>query len=126
MKRRNFFNTAAIGAVTCLRFPRSVGAQSTGDNSRTTCSEAADASKPTTPGEKQIMQAEFKPGDKVPVSGVYDVIHDKVDGSDHTAPHQVTAIAGTNFPRCRVCRGEVRFRLNRPVEHIQAHSDFKQ
>ena len=26
---------------------------------------------------------EFKPGEKVPVSGIYDVIHDKLDGHDH-------------------------------------------
>jgi hypothetical protein len=41
---------------------------------------------------------EFKPGDKVPTSGIYDVIHDKLDGDDHAHAHQVTAISGTVFP----------------------------
>ena len=127
MKRRHFFNTAAIGAVTWLRLPQSVASQSTDDNARTTgSSEAADVSKPSTPGGKQNMQAEFKPGDKAPVSGIYEVIHDKVDGREHALPHQVIAIAGTTFPGCRVCREHVRFRVIRAVERVQAHSDFKQ
>ena len=28
----------------------------------------------------------FKPGEKVPTSGIYDVIHDKLDGDDHAHP----------------------------------------
>jgi hypothetical protein len=35
---------------------------------------------------------EFKPGDQVPTSGIYDVIHDKLDGDDHAHPHRVVAI----------------------------------
>ena len=68
---------------------------------------------------------EFKPGDKVRASGIYDVIHDKLDGDDHAQPHQVTAVYGTIFPPCRGCHGEVRFRLHLAAEHIEAHGHFK-
>lgn len=68
---------------------------------------------------------EFKPGEKVPVSGIYDVIHDKLDNDDHAQSHQVTAVSGTVFPSCRGCRGEVRFRLHLAAEHIEAHGHFK-
>jgi len=68
---------------------------------------------------------EFKPGDKVPISGIYDVIHDKLDGDDHAHPHQVTAIAGAVFPSCRGCQAWVRFRLHQAAEHVDAHHHFK-
>ena len=67
---------------------------------------------------------EFKPGDKVPTSGIYDVIHDKLDGDDHAHPHQVTVISGTVFPPCRGCKGSVRFRLHQDAEHLDAHDHF--
>jgi len=66
----------------------------------------------------------FKPGEKVPTSGIYDVIHDKLDGDDHAHPHQVTAITGTVFPPCRGCKGSVRFRLHQAAEHLDAHDHF--
>ena len=67
---------------------------------------------------------EFKPGEKVPTSGIYDVVHDKLDGDDHADPHQVTAIADTDFPPCRGCKSSVRFRLHLAAEHLQAHNHF--
>jgi len=67
----------------------------------------------------------FKPGDTVPTSGIYDVIHDKLDGENHADPHQITAISSMVFPPCRVCQGWVRFRLHLPAEHIEAHDHFK-
>jgi len=67
---------------------------------------------------------EFKPGEKVPASGIYDVIHDRLDGDEHAHPHQVTAIAGTVFPPCRGCKGSVRFRLRQAAEHLDAHDHF--
>lgn len=66
----------------------------------------------------------FKPGEKVPTSGIYDVIHDKLDGDDHAHPHQVTVISGTVFPPCRGCKGSVRFRLHHAAEHLDAHDHF--
>lgn len=67
----------------------------------------------------------LKPGDRVPASGIYEVIHDKLDGDDHAHAHQVTAIAGTVFPPCRGCHGGVRFQLHLAAEHIEAHGHFK-
>jgi hypothetical protein len=66
----------------------------------------------------------FGPGDKVPASGIYDVIHDKLDGDEHAHPHQVTAIAGSVFPPCRGCQGSVKFRLHRAAEHLDEHDHF--
>jgi len=68
---------------------------------------------------------EFKPGQKVPASGIYDVVHDKLDGDDHALPHQVTAIAGKVFPPCRGCHGSVRFRLHQAAEHVEEHHHFE-
>lgn len=67
---------------------------------------------------------DFRPGEKVPTSGVYSVIHDKVDGHDHTEVHQLALTAGTEFPSCKVCRGWARFRLHHAVEPAGAHPDF--
>lgn len=68
----------------------------------------------------------LKPGDRVPASGIYEVIHDKLDGDDHAHAHQVTAVRGAVFPPCRGCRDSVRFRLNLAAEHVEAHDHFKQ
>jgi hypothetical protein len=67
---------------------------------------------------------EFKPGEKVPTSGIYEVIHDKLDGDRHALPHQVTAIVGEQFPLCRGCHGSVRFRLHQAAEHFEEHHHF--
>lgn len=63
---------------------------------------------------------EFMPGERAPTSGIYDVIHDKLDGDDHVQQHQVTAIAGAVFPRCKGCREWVRFRLYRAAVAVEA------
>ncbi|MGA2426379.1 MAG: hypothetical protein ABSG07_20450 [Terriglobales bacterium] len=63
----------------------------------------------------------FKPGDKVPHSGIYDVIHDPV----HTQRHQVTCVFDDTFPPCNHCGGHVRFRLAVKALHITHHDDFK-
>jgi hypothetical protein len=78
-------------------------------------------------GEAQVSNndQEFKPGDRVPISGIYDVIHDKLDGENHALPHRVTAIAGKAFPPCRACQGWVRFHLHQAVEPVEAHDYFK-
>jgi len=67
----------------------------------------------------------FKSGDTVPTSGIYDVLHDKLDGDDHAHTHHVTAVRGEVFPQCRGCRDSVRFRLHLPAEHIAAHDHFE-
>lgn len=45
----------------------------------------------------------YQPGDTVPESGIYNVVHDTLDGHEHAHPHQVTAIRGATFPPCCVC-----------------------
>lgn len=67
----------------------------------------------------------FKPGDTVPISGIYDVIHDKLDGEDHAHTHHVTALRGEVFSSCRGCKACVNFRLHLPAEHIGVHEHFK-
>jgi len=42
---------------------------------------------------------EFKPGDTVPNSGIYRVIHDP----EHTEEHEVTCVYGKTFPPCSGC-----------------------
>jgi len=71
------------------------------------------------------IKDEYKPGDRVPVSGIYDVTHDRLDGDDHALPHQVTAIAGKVFPPCRWCGREVRFRLHHAAFHVDADVHFR-
>lgn len=68
---------------------------------------------------------EFKPGDEVPLSGIYDVFHDRLDGENHAHPHQVIAVAGETFALCRGCKSWVRFRLQQAAEHLRAHDYFK-
>lgn len=63
---------------------------------------------------------EFKPGEKVPHSGIYRVTHDQA----HTEPYEVTAIEGRRFPPCRGCKG-VRFVLAHPAQHIEDHEHFQ-
>jgi YjzC-like protein len=42
----------------------------------------------------------FRPGEKVPNSGIYDVIHDGA----HKDRHQVTCVKNDPFPSCRPLR----------------------
>ena len=63
----------------------------------------------------------FKPGEKAPTSGVYEVAHDKLDSEHHAHPHRVILISGATFPRCRGCGGEVRYRVIEAVDRIEEH-----
>jgi hypothetical protein len=63
---------------------------------------------------------EFKPGESVPHSGIYLVIHDPA----HSAPHEVTCVFGKRFPPCRGC-DHPRFRLVRAATHVESHEHFK-
>jgi len=67
---------------------------------------------------------EFRAGEKVPTSGVYDVIHDRVDGQEHAQDHQLTLIAGNVFPACKACQGWVKFRLHHAAQNVGSHPDF--
>jgi len=61
----------------------------------------------------------FKPGDTVPVSGIYRVTHDP----KHTQEHEVTCVKGKRFPPCRDC-AHPRFVLQRKAHHIETHEFF--
>jgi len=63
----------------------------------------------------------FKPGDKVPESGIYKVIHDP----NHRMEHEITAVVGEVFPPCNHCGQHPRFTLVRAAHHISTHQDFK-
>jgi hypothetical protein len=119
MNRRNFFATATA-AMAWLDLPRLAAGQSTAQATRGPASPKG--TDVPTPADLR----ELKPGDKAPVSGFYEVIHDKLDGEDHALPHLVTALAGTTFPPCRVCRGEVRFSLHRAAENVKTDAYFRQ
>ena len=67
---------------------------------------------------------EFEPGQKSKASGIYDVLHDKIDGEHHAGQHQVIVIAGTVFPRCKGCHEWVRFRLSQAALSIDKDPHF--
>jgi hypothetical protein len=61
----------------------------------------------------------FKPGDKVPHSGIYKVTHDP----EHTQSHEVTCVYGKVFPPCRGCK-HPRFILVRSAQHVDSNEHF--
>ncbi len=64
---------------------------------------------------------EFKPGDSVPHSGIYSVVHDP----KHAHEHQVTCVYGTTFPACRDCGHQVRFVIFYSAQLIENNEHFK-
>jgi hypothetical protein len=63
----------------------------------------------------------FKPGDEVPHSGIYRVIHDTY----HREEHEVTCVYGKKFPPCNHCGSHPRFVLLRMAQHIEWNEHFK-
>ena len=61
----------------------------------------------------------FKPGDRVPCSGLYLVHHNPL----HAASHAVTCIFGENFPPCLGCKG-AEFELLREATHVKRNKHF--
>jgi hypothetical protein len=53
------------------------------------------------------------PGETIARSGVYRVVH-----AQHRVDHEVIAINGDVLPACRVCKGEVRFYLERTMDYV--------
>ena len=67
-----------------------------------------------------MAEREYRPGDDVPRSGIYLVIHEK-----HRKSHEAVVLKGAAFPECRECGQAVRYR---PVEGgtpLDADADFK-
>ena len=63
----------------------------------------------------------FQPGDVVPESGVYTILH-----AHHRERHSATVFKGDRFPLCARCGMGVRFLLARPATLISEDLDFKQ
>lgn len=57
-----------------------------------------------------MKRRKFKPGEKVPVSGIYRVEHDS-----HRLMHEAALLEKGLFPQCRKCNSQVRFQLVRRV-----------
>lgn len=74
---------------------------------------------PSPERREERMAAEYKPGDKVPSSGVYRVLH-----KAHREEHEATLREGEEFPTCTVCEQEVRFRLVQSAKLIDRDRDF--
>lgn len=63
-----------------------------------------------------------RPGDTVPQSGIYEVIHDM----EHRQAHDAVMIMGNQFPTCETCNGRVRFRIVRSAPYIFQDQDFEE
>ncbi len=61
----------------------------------------------------------FRPGDRVPITGVYTATH-----YQHRLPHDVFAMTDAPFPECRRCGKRVSFSLSQSSTHIDADQDF--
>jgi hypothetical protein len=64
------------------------------------------------PDQGPIVRKKYRPGDVVPQSGIYRVVHDS-----HRLMHEATLVEGQRFPICRRCQRNVRFELRRPVKN---------
>ena len=62
----------------------------------------------------------YKPGEKVPHSGIYRVEHDQ----GHRVSDEVTAISGGGFRPAPGCKSCVEFVLTHAAQHIEDHEDF--
>jgi hypothetical protein len=49
-------------------------------------------------------KSRYLPGDAVPQSGVYRVLH-----KEHRAAHENSFLKGQRFPECKRCKKDVRF-----------------
>jgi len=67
------------------------------------------------------MSSVGKPGEEVPKSGIYKVVH----GAGHAEEHEVTCLKGEQFPPCIGCGHHVRFVLVRSAHHVRSHECFK-
>ena len=64
---------------------------------------------------------DFRPGDTVRETGIYEVIHDR----SHRAAHEVVLVGAETFPPCDSCGDRVRFRLVRTAPYIFSDEDFE-
>jgi hypothetical protein len=62
----------------------------------------------------------FLPGEPVPETGIYEVIHDQA----HRTAHEVVMHGQDLFPACDQCDARVRFKLIRTAPYIFDDEDF--
>jgi hypothetical protein len=67
------------------------------------------------------MTSIFTPGEIVPISGLYRVVHHQV----HESEHEVTCLRGEKFPPCKGCGQNPRFTLVRSAIHILDSEHFQ-
>jgi hypothetical protein len=60
----------------------------------------------------KIVHKKYRPGDIVPESGIYRVMHES-----HRLMHEATLLEGQRFPICKQCKYSVRFELRRAVKN---------
>jgi hypothetical protein len=63
----------------------------------------------------------YWPGETVPESGVYSVIHT----NNHAQPHDVIILGKGVFPRCNECGDRVYFTLTKAAQNIAANLHFQ-
>ncbi len=73
---------------------------------------------PTAMG-KMMSDEVFEPEERVPESGVYQVLHYR-----HRLAHDVTVLSGGSFPSCSECGKNVRFRLVRLARRLEEDRNF--
>ena len=62
----------------------------------------------------------YKPGDIVPASGIYRVVH-----YAHRLPHETAILVLKKFPRCNQCGDGVRYQLVRSVGELLKDYNFR-
>jgi hypothetical protein len=70
---------------------------------------------------RKVVEQQRKPGDVVPESGIYNVLHSRCTSDVREA----TFVAGQQLPPCRVCGSRVRFQLKQAIPHISEDRDFR-
>ena len=73
------------------------------------------------PPRRERHQEKFSvPGEPIPETGIYEVMHDH----GHRSPHEAVLHRGDLFPECETCQAKVRFRLVRTAPYIFDDEDF--
>lgn len=62
----------------------------------------------------------YQPGDEVPESGVYQVLHYR-----HRLYHEVVICRGGQFPSCAECGNNLRYRVVRTAPPIEEDRNFQ-
>ena len=73
-------------------------------------------------GGNRPRDRQYRAGETVRQSGIYEVLHDR----NHREAHEVVMISGESFPDCETCKEKVRFRLVRTAPYIFQDEDFEE